>query len=134
MNPLHTLKRFDVESSGKQYKVMADVCIVGDDIAVIIWGGDQPHIGSVAFAAPRPSRKDPKKISSTASVFTLLGHKEDYITKEISEQLSSMLNKNVVVLAGMHWNNISSDGIKVVIKNCKEIAKIILKKIQEEIK
>ena len=94
--------------------ITAKASWAGEDLLVLITGGDQPHLGAVAAATPRPSLADPSKNSATASVITYLGHKEDGPAKEIAEALASGLNTKVVVAAGMHWEGISTNELSQV--------------------
>jgi hypothetical protein len=108
------MKRFLVETSRGRFKTCGFVQEVGQDILVSIWGGTRPHIGAIGIAVPRHSLKNPKKWSATSSNFTFPGHKEDTLVKKISERLATQLRKNVVVTAGIHWDNISPQEIKII--------------------
>ena len=81
---------------------------VGQDFVVVIWGGERPHIGAVALAQSRQSLKDHEKKSATASVLSILGHKEDAVVKSVSERLAAVADRPVVVTAGMHWDNLKN--------------------------
>jgi hypothetical protein len=116
------MKRFDLSSEGGRYQIQATAMLIGDDLLVAIWGGTKPHIGAVAVALPRPSIADPDITSSTSSVFTLLGHKEDKVVKMVSEHLSAHLDKNVVVTAGIHWDNLPEEAIEEIVHNCRKLA------------
>ncbi|MBN2666725.1 MAG: hypothetical protein JXR67_09460, partial [Bacteroidales bacterium] len=74
-------KYFNVRTESGVFDIHASVCLIGKDLLVAIWGGEKPHIGAVSVAQPRPSLKDPKRVSSTASVICILGHKEDELAK-----------------------------------------------------
>ncbi|KMY67175.1 hypothetical protein AAU61_13370 [Desulfocarbo indianensis] len=100
-----------------RFDLQAEATRLGRDWLVCIWGGESPHIGAVAMAAPRPSLADPALTSATASVFAYLGHKEDDLAKSAAEALCSALNAKVVVTAGMHWDDISAQGIQQVKAN-----------------
>jgi len=108
------------------------VRFIGKDLLVAIWGGEKPHIGAVSVAQPRPSLKDPKRVSSTASVICILGHKEDELAKAASEILSAALNTRVVVTAGIHWDNLDKNGIEKVIENSRNLVDMILEKTASE--
>jgi hypothetical protein len=123
------MKRFSVETSRGRFKTCGFVQEVGQDILVSIWGGTRPHIGAVGIAVPRHSLKDRRKWSATSSTFTFLGHKEDTLVKEISEKLATQLRKNVVVTAGLHWNSISPQEIKIIEDLTKALSDRILKKL-----
>jgi hypothetical protein len=94
---------------------------VGVDLLVWIWGGSRPHIGSVAAAQPRPSRKDAAVTSATASVLTYLGHKDDVTAKFAAEALAGALAVNVVVTAGIHWDNLAEAHIPSVMANARSL-------------
>jgi hypothetical protein len=127
-----TLRRFDLSSEGERYQIHATAMLIGDDLLVAIWGGTKPHVGAVAVALPRPSLTDPQITSSTSSVFTLLGHKEDEVVKMVSERLSARLEKNVVVTAGIHWDNLTEGAIEEIVHNCRELADEIQGRIIRE--
>lgn len=120
---------FTVQTQEGEYDISANVRLIGQDVLVSIWGGEKPHIGAVAMAQPRPSLKDAGVTSATASVFTYLGHKEDELAKATAEILAATLKTNVVVTAGIHWDNLSSDGIQKIIGNSEVLVDMILEKI-----
>lgn len=122
-------REFNVKTNEGTYDLEASVRLIGQDLLVAIWGGEKPHIGAVAAAQPRPSLKDPEITSATASVICLPGHKEDELAKAVSEILAAALNTPVVVTAGIHWDNISEEGIQKVIENSKILVDLILEKI-----
>ena len=47
----------------------------------------------------------------------------------MSEVLAAVLDTKVVVTAGIHWDHITSDGIRDVMKNSKILTDLILEKI-----
>ena len=108
------------------YEVRAEVCQIGEDVVVLVSGGEKPHVGAVAVGIPRPSLEDPDVVSSTASVFALVGHKEDDVAKIIARKISALLNKNTVVTVGIHVDNINAEGIKLIQENCNKVVERIL--------
>ena len=123
---------FHVGTGQGEYDVEAHVRSVGDDLLVAIWGGENPHIGAVAMAQPRPSLKDPKVTSATASVFCYVGHKEDDLAKHAAEKLAASFNARVVVTAGIHWDNLSEEGIQKVVRNSQILLDLIVERIEAE--
>lgn len=123
---------FFIATNKGDFDLEAHVMAIGQDLLVAIWGGERPHIGAVSIAQPRPSLKDPNSTSATASVICLLGHKEDEMSKAFSEVLSAALNTQVVVTAGIHWDNINEQGIKKVLQNSKILLDLILERISSE--
>lgn len=107
------------------FTVNAFIHLLGEDLLVIFEGG-KAHIGAVSMAQPRPSLKDPREIASTASVFTYVGHKEDVIAKEMAEEFSRALNRKVVVVAGLHWDNIRPEEIEEVKGICNSLKEKVI--------
>jgi hypothetical protein len=130
MNRMQTV--FDVETDEPHYNLKSHVVRIGDDILVAIYGGDRPHIGAASMSQARPSLKDPSQTSATASTFCYPDHKEDLLTKEVSMALSSALGVNVVVVAGVHYDDIDKDGIEQVIQNSRTLTRLILASLASE--
>ncbi len=120
---------FHIKTDKEAYNLEAFVKGIGKDLLVAIWGGERHHIGAVAVAQPRPSLKDHRVRSATASVFCFLGHKDDIIAKEAAEKISSALNTNVTVTAGVHWEHIDEVGMKDIIENSRQLVEMIIEKI-----
>jgi hypothetical protein len=121
---------FDISEKKGTFEVSAHIVLVGRDILVLLTGG-RAHIGAVAIAQPRPSIRDAKKISSTSSVFTRVGHKEDVVVKAMSEELSKELNKIVVVAAGIHWDKMKKREIEMIIEMCSTIKQKVIAEVSK---
>ena len=124
------MKPYAFEVSKGRFKIQALVQRVGQDILVSMWGGTIPHIGAVGMATPRPSLRDPKKMSATCSTFTYVGHKEDVVVKKVSELLAGRLKTKVVVSAGIHWDDLTSSEIDIIAKLTQKLSAQILKKFE----
>lgn len=123
------MKHLSVSVREGRFLLQASVLVIGPDLMVSIWGGTHPHIGAVALALPRPSLKDKKKTSATSSVLTVLGHKEDQTVKVVSETLSAIFKTNVVVTAGIHWDNLKSEEITSIVKLTEKLTQGIINKL-----
>jgi len=117
-----------ITEKSHNYKINAQIILLENDVVVVLSGGIE-HIGAIGVAQPRQSIQNKDKIASTSSVYTFLGHKEDIIVKEMSEGLSKTLNKKVVVVAGMHWDNFGEKAIEEVINLCEKIKNRIIEEI-----
>jgi len=126
------VKKWELCTPPGEHVVRSVSMLVGNDLLVCLWGGTQPHIGAVALALPRPSIADPAVTSSTSSVLTLLGHKEDVVAKAVSERLSARLNRNVVVCAGMHWDHLDLRSIDGIMEDCLRLADSIAAVVERE--
>jgi len=128
----YTLSNFKVTTVSGSYDVTAGVQWMGADLLVGIWGGEKPHIGAVSIAESRPSLANPGRTSATASVFCFTGHKEDELAKAVAEKLAETLQTHVVVAAGIHWDDISKEGIRKIMDNCGQLVELILERIALE--
>ena len=117
--------RISVQTREPDHLLQAEAVRLGADVLVYIWGGERPHIGAVAAAQPRPSLADPARTSATASVLTYVGHKEDVVAKTVAEALAARLATNVVVTAGIHWDNLPATGIAMVMERCRELIELL---------
>lgn len=79
---------------------------MGCHLCVTIAGGDQPHIGSVAIAEPRPSLTGDGNSSSTVSTYNFSGHKDDEVANRAAHALAARLDRRTVVLCGLHYANV----------------------------
>ena len=123
-------ERFDAYSGEGRYVVEGTANRTGNGVAVLIVGGEKPHIGAVAIAVPRPSLKGRAKISATCSVYTLLGHKDDEVAKPAAERLASELREVTVVIAGIHVNNASKKEISTLVGNAEKVVQELLRKMK----
>lgn len=93
-------------------QVSVQAAWIGPSLVVTIGGGTHPHVGAVAVAQPRPSLKGDGKVSATASVIALLGHKEDELARWAALHLASRLSTTVVVTAGLHIDNAQIEQVR----------------------
>jgi hypothetical protein len=87
---------------------------MGNDLCVVIAGGEVPHLGAVAVAQAPPSLQDNSKLSASTSVITLLGHKEDENARNVAHLLAANLNKNVAVCCGIHVDDITAEELSFI--------------------
>ncbi|MFZ2331243.1 MAG: hypothetical protein WAW45_06590 [Atribacterota bacterium] len=116
-----------------KHKVTLIAIRSGEDTSVIIYGGEKPHIGAVAVSIARPSLENLNKISSSTSVFTFIGHKEDEIAKEVAESITKATKRNTVAIIGLHIERATKEDINCLVYNIKEVVKQLKKNFQNNI-
>ena len=125
----YSVSFFTVSARKGRFKVVAAVHEIGPDILVAVWGGNRPHIGAIGMAQPRQSLRDEEQTAATSSVFTLLGHKEDLIVKPLSEEITRRFGRNSVVVAGIHWDNLTEEEIRTASRLCERLTKKIIERL-----
>ena len=80
-------------------------------INITIAGGDKSHIGAVSIA------DEAGNIDTT----TFPNHKEGIIAEAWAKALHEKYNQPVVVSAGIHYDNITKDGIELVVNTCDSL-------------
>ena len=111
----------EIKAGEGRLQLSARALWAGDDLVVVINGGEKPHVGAVAAAQPRPSLADPARTSASASVIAFSGHKEDLLARSAALGLASALGVKAVVTAGAHWDNLTPEEIARVEKLAREI-------------
>lgn len=93
---------------------------VGEDISILLYGGEKPHIGCTVMAVPRPSLKGDGSVSCTSSVLNLTGHKDEAICRYAAEKICAAYNAVTVCAGGFHIDDIRPEQISEV-RNAVEI-------------
>lgn len=100
-----------VSKKFKHHNIYCEVTQLGQDLNINIYGGDIPHIGAVALGFMVPLPHELNKLTSSVSLLTVPGHKEDEIVQKAAKMLTKELNKTVVVCCGIHIKGITFDEI-----------------------
>ncbi len=95
---------------------------VGEDVHLLLTGGDRPHIGCTVLAVPRPSLTGNGENSATSSVLNLTGHKDEVICRYLAEEVAKRKNAVTVCSGGFHVDNITKEQIDQVLEAVKDMA------------
>src|SRR4030066_988639 len=101
----------------RPHLVEAEVVFCGEDLVITVGGGLRYHIGAVGIAYSHPSIKNPAIMSTTTSVITIVGHKEDEIAKSAAQLISNTKNRTVTIAVGLHIDNATSKDIDLLVTN-----------------
>jgi hypothetical protein len=102
-------KQVSVEDLTSGRRIEAAVISVGEDLVIAVGGGEGPHVGCVVLGQPNPSRVGGGSRSASCSVLTIPPHKEEF-------------GRVTVVTAGVHEDNLDSEGIAVYLRLGEELA------------
>ena len=92
-------------------KLTARAVFAGDDLWVLVSGGEKPHIGSVSVGIPRKSLTGDGGNSSTVSTFNVTGHKDDVVGNLFAACLASEFCCTVSVSCGIHYHALSHEAL-----------------------
>lgn len=106
--------------------VQATVLRAGEDLCVLLSGGDKPHIGCVTLSIARPSLADAARGSATTSVLNITGHKDGEAAQYLSQRLAAALQKTVVVSGGIHVKAIQPAEIHTVMEMVRALTDALI--------
>ncbi|MCD7947452.1 MAG: hypothetical protein LUG13_04030 [Oscillospiraceae bacterium] len=121
----------DCQAEREGFTIRAEATWMGSDLLVLVTGG-AAHIGSVSMATPRPSLADAADTSATVSTFCFPSHKDHFVGNQIAEALSARFGKKVVVVCGVHYDNLSGDNIALILSLVEELLEKICKQLVPE--
>lgn len=93
--------------------------IIGNDLILICYGGDQPHVGAIALAQPYCDLSGKNTVS--VSIISALGHKDSLIAYHMAERVAKALQCTVSAVCGIHYDGISHEDIAMIIDLCKQM-------------
>jgi hypothetical protein len=93
-----------------KWKVNLDSYEMGDDLVLMLKGGEKHHVGAIAMATPY-------KDTASTSIISAYGHKEGELAKPLAEKVSKNLKKTVVLIAGLHIDKATKEDIQKLIDN-----------------
>ncbi len=110
---MHSIETI-IADNGKDYTLQGTVITLDNNDIVVVVGGGRDHIGALSLAVPRPSLDDAESISATSSVLTMPAHKDDEPAKYVGDKIAAATNRNVAVIAGIHYDNLTFADLKIL--------------------
>lgn len=113
----------ELEKNYGRIEINIQCLFAGNDICILITGGDKAHIGAISIYSKEEG----------IQTISLKEHKDFYISELCINNIKDIVKGNISVSCGIHVDNISKDEIEVVYKISKDIFEA-LKTILEELK
>lgn len=100
------MEQFSFSQAEGRFRIEAEMLLYESDGCIMIYGGDEPHIGAVAVGG--------KDLLSQDIVFP--GHRETGIVGLFRETiLQKGLMRHCVVMCGIHYTTIDPEGIQTIL-------------------
>lgn len=113
-----------------RFTLTAQAIPMGQDLCVAVWGGDRPHVGCAALAAPHPSLRGDGSPSATVSTLNLPAHRDDGIANAMARRLSTELGRPVAVVCGVHADGASGEDIRTLLDLARLLGEDILRAVR----
>ncbi|MDH5807013.1 MAG: hypothetical protein QXW62_00340 [Candidatus Methanomethylicaceae archaeon] len=98
-----------IEFGEGKHKVWLSSFNLGNELLIIIGGGEKPHIGSISLCTGTP----PISIS-------LINHKDYIISHNAAWKIHKKYNCNVIVICGIHIDNATKEDIEILLRNSEK--------------
>lgn len=98
-----------------------EVSTVGEDLHILVRGGERPHIGCAVLAVPRPSLTGDGNTSCTSSVLNVTGHKDEEICRYLAEKACKKYGVTVVCCGGFHVDHMTGKQIQEVLEAVRRV-------------
>ena len=105
------IKKVERQNEVLGKEIRAIIVFTDNGLNAIVAGGDKSHIGSVAIMDEQGN------LTST----TFPHHKETIIAENWATSLYEKYKQPVVVSVGIHYDEITAEGIKQMISACEEL-------------
>jgi len=103
-------------TSGKgKHRVTLKQQNIGEDLLLVLQGGEQPHVGGVVVCEPGKKLK----------IIRLGSHKDHIVLESLARTAANKYETTVVVVGGIHIDCATKEDIDKIIQNCKEIESCI---------
>jgi len=101
-----------MHTSGKgKHKVLLEVQLVGEDVLLILSGGEQSHLGGMVLYASEEQQH----------TYSLEGHKDHIVLEPLAAKAFQKYQRTIIAVGGIHIDNATKKDIEQIIQNCKEL-------------
>lgn len=111
----------NITKSNDRFSIQLQATYIGNDLLVLLYGGDQSHIGGISYGG----------IHDICETKSFLNHKDYLLTEMFSNKIKPVFSHHFVICAGIHLDNITSDEISQILLLSNELLNELLDFIQE---
>ena len=95
-------------ASGQGMEIRMEVLRIGQDLAILLSGGDVPHIGTVTSWSADEQKLTSLQFPSHSGRY----HKDHILAETLVEIIKSDVTGNIVITSGVHVNGIRPEQIR----------------------
>ncbi len=107
------------EFKGKAISLRAEA--IGEDLLLILTGGDRAHVGSCLLAEPHGGLHPGDPPGATTSVLNRLKHLDDLVGREAAEKVAAALGSPVALVCGIHYDEVTPQEIDQIVSLCRDM-------------
>lgn len=106
-----------VEYGTGKHKIRLEILTTrGRGIAILITGGDSPHVGAVALAVPSRNAAT-GETTCDINIITAYGHKDRFLAEKAADHICRKTGEIVSVTAGVHIDDATKNDLQMLIDN-----------------
>lgn len=103
--------------------IQMEVTPVGDDLHILLIGGDHPFLGCTAYAEPASEPEDPDVPSCDISIITNLENPESTFCIYVADRICKATGKKVLCTGGIYVENPSEQEMGKLYENVDDLIK-----------
>lgn len=112
------------------YRIWGSLSLCSEGAALVIFGGERPHIGSVVLTEIRPSlAKGSHDLSTTSSVINRRGHKDEVVAREAATRVALKLQRPVSATVGIHIPNATAEDLEILIEHARQLVNLLIEEV-----
>ncbi|SMG24086.1 hypothetical protein [Paenibacillus aquistagni] len=93
--------------------IQCRVTAIGRDWLIVLTGGDKEsdhHIGAISTIYRDLETEEPQVMTQS-----IPGHKEHLLTEDMAQEAAQVLNGNITIIAGVHFDHLKKEQIAEVV-------------------
>ena len=114
------MKSLSLNEGAGRTRVSLELKPIGEDLVVYFFN-EQGHLGAAAVA-----EFSHEENRASTSVITRPGHKDDVVAASAARKLCKVLQRPVCAIAGIHLDEITSEEIDQILRNCDKLTDRLL--------
>lgn len=105
------MREFKVRTEWLGYPIEAAVSVLDEGVHVLLTGGCRTHVGAISRAVP----------GEETQTMQYPAHRDGLVSERWASALSSLLQQPVVVCCGIHYDAVSREEIRQIVKRTDEL-------------